>query len=207
MASASLILASCSPCREALLSLFGLPFRIQPAEVHEYRLENESPSDMTRRLARMKVDAIATLDAKTWVLGGDTTVSIHDDCLGKPKDRADAIRMLERLSDACHDVISAVALVGPGFAEVAVSQTQVEFIPLSREVISRYCDTDEPYDKAGAYGIQGVGGTFVRGVRGSYSGVVGLPLYETRLLLECAGLIPASAPAGGPRGQRGTGRP
>ncbi len=189
MAEPSLILASRSPRRRELLALFGLPFRIVEADMEEIRLTNEEPADMTRRLARMKAESVAAKESKCWIVGGDTMVSIADDCLGKPQDPEEACHMLSRLSGRCHEVISAVALVGPGFAKVAVSHTRVKFMPLTQAMIRAYCATDEPYDKAGGYGIQGFAGTFVREIRGSYSGVVGLPLYETRQLLQHAGLL------------------
>ncbi len=189
MSRAPLILASQSPRRRELLSLFGLPFSVRDADVDESPLEDESPEDMTGRLARLKSESVASLAPGSWALGGDTTVAVDGDALGKPADRAQAAAMLERLSGRRHDVISAVSLVGPGFVGVEVSHTLVDFMVLTPEMIATYCDTREPYDKAGGYGIQGPAGTFVREIRGSYSGVVGLPLYETRMLLHQAGLI------------------
>ena len=189
MAPAPLILASRSPRRRDLLSQFGLPFSVRSADVDETPLKNESPAAMTERLARRKSEAVASLAADCWVLGGDTTVTLDGEALGKPANRAEAVAMLGRLSGRRHDVISSVALVGPGFAGVETSHTLVDFMELTPDMIAAYCDTDEPYDKAGGYGIQGPAGTFVRAIRGSYSGVVGLPLYETRMLLHRAGLI------------------
>lgn len=189
MSPAPLILASRSPRRRELLSLFGLPFSVRDADVDESPLKGESPEEMTGRLARLKSESVASLAPDSWVLGGDTTVAVDGEALGKPADRTQAVAMLERLSGGRHDVISAVALVGPSFTGVEVSHTQVDFMELTPDMIAAYCDTLEPYDKAGGYGIQGPAGTFVREIHGSYSGVVGLPLYETRMLLHRAGLI------------------
>ena len=189
MSQAPLILASRSPRRRELLSLFGLPFSVRDADVDESPLKDEPPEEMTGRLAWLKSETVASLAPGSWVLGGDTTVAIDGEALGKPADRAQAVAMLERLSGGRHDVISAVALTGPGFAGVEVSHTLVDFMELTPDMIAAYCDTREPYDKAGGYGIQGPAGTFVREIHGSYSGVVGLPLYETRMLLHRAGLI------------------
>ncbi len=184
-----LILASRSPRRQELLRLFDLDFDIREADVDETPLADESAVVMTERLAKWKAQTVATDLPDHWVLGGDTTVSIDGDILGKPTDRTEAIHMLERLSGHNHGVISAVALVGPDFVGTDVSVTSVTFMELTPGMIAQYCDTGEPYDKAGGYGIQGPAGTFVREIRGSYSGVVGLPLYETRMLLHRAGLI------------------
>lgn len=189
MQSQDLILASRSPRRQALLRLFDLDFGILDADVDETPLADESAADMTERLATLKARTVAGARPDCWVLGGDTTVSIDGEILGKPADRAEAIHMLERLSGREHEVITAVALVGPDFVGTDLSVTRVDFMELSPGMIAGYCDTGEPYDKAGGYGIQGAAGTFVRGIRGSYSGVVGLPLYETRMLLHRAGLI------------------
>ena len=184
-----LILASRSPRRQELLRLFDLPFDVREADIDETPLADESAAAMTERLAQQKARAIATDLPDHWVLGGDTTVAIHGNLLGKPADRAEAIHMLEQLSGNQHDVISAVALVGPDFVGTDISVTRVTFMDLTPGMIAQYCDTGEPYDKAGGYGIQGPAGTFVTEIRGSYSGVVGLPLYETRMLLHRAGLI------------------
>jgi septum formation protein len=185
-----LILASRSPRRQELLAQFTIPFTIHEADLDESPLADESAAAMTERLALSKADHVFQLsDGQSWVLGGDTTVAVDGLALGKPASRDDAIAMLNRLSGRSHQVISAVALVGPGYREVAVSTTEVEFDTLSAAQIAAYCDSGEPFDKAGAYGIQGYAGTFVTKLSGSYSGVVGLPLFETKMLLEKAGLL------------------
>lgn len=189
----TLILASQSPRRRELLALLGIPFEVAHADVDETPLPDESPDAMTRRLALRKAEAIyARHGPGAWVLGGDTTVTIDGLILGKPENHEQATAMLERLSGETHSVVSAVALVGKDFSEIALSRTEVSFGDWWPSQIQAYCDSGEPFDKAGGYGIQGYAGAFVRDISGSYSGVVGLPLYETRLLLEKAGLIKAT---------------
>ena len=184
-----LILASSSPRRRELLGLFDLPFDVHSADVDETPRAGESPGNMTERLACAKASAVAAVWTGHWVLGGDTTVSLDGRILGKPANRAEAADMLECLSGRSHEVISAVALLGPGFQNAYRSRSIVDFMTLSPAMIESYCDSGEPFDKAGAYGIQGPAGTFVKAIHGSYSGIVGLPLYETRLLLQQAALL------------------
>lgn len=189
----SLILASQSPRRRELLALLGLPFEVTHADVDETPLPDEAPEDMTRRLALKKaLKVFAQHGPEAWVLGGDTTVSIDGEVLGKPDSQEAAMAMLKRLSGSRHSVVSAVALVGDNFCHVEISHTWVTFGEWSTDQMRAYCDSGEPFDKAGGYGIQGYAGAFVRDITGSYSGVVGLPLYETRLLLEKAGLLKAN---------------
>lgn len=192
-----LILASESPRRRALLAELGVAFRVEAAAVDERQLAGESPAEMATRLALLKArtvaarlgihggdggDGGATGDA-TAVLAGDTVVALNGESLGKPANRAQAVAMLRQLSAATHTVYSAVALVTGRRALHRLSATRVTFAPLSDRDIEAYCATDAPYDKAGGYGIQGPAGAFVTRIDGSYSGVVGLPLRETRELL------------------------
>lgn len=175
------------------MALLGLPFEVTHADVDETPLPDEAPEDMTRRLALKKaLTVFAQLGPEAWVLGGDTTVTIDGEVLGKPDNQETAMAMLKRLSGSRHSVVSAVALVGDNFCHARISHTWVTFGEWSPEQMHAYCDSGEPFDKAGGYGIQGYAGAFVRDITGSYSGVVGLPLYETRLLLEKAGLLKAN---------------
>jgi len=186
----SLILASRSPRRQQLLAQFNLPFSIQEADLDETPLDNETPEAMTERLAVAKAMTIfAQRPSDTWVLGGDTTVALGNEALGKPENTQQATRMLSTLSASTHRVVSAVALVGADFCESRISTTWVTFDTLTKSQIAAYCASGEPFDKAGGYGIQGLAGAYVKELRGSYSGVVGLPLFETRLLLEQARLL------------------
>jgi septum formation protein len=188
-ATARLVLASASPRRRELLSLFGVDFEVEPADIDETVLSGERPSDYVRRVAADKALAVHRRAGKRFVLGSDTAVVLDGECLGKPDGEAAARAMLERLSGTAHQVLSAVALVAPdgGLSERS-SSTEVEFARLPDDWIERYIASGEPHDKAGAYGIQGAAGIWVRSLSGSYSGVVGLPLFETGELLREAGL-------------------
>ena len=179
-----LVLASSSPRRRLLLELLSVPFTVSPADVDETPLPGEHPLAMTERLARIK--ALWVLEHATTpcrVLGGDTTVAIDGQVLGKPGSPLEAEAMLQRLSGRTHSVYSAVALAQPGACRQLVSETRVTFRELAADTIAAYCATDDPYDKAGGYGIQGEAGSFVCSLEGSYSGVVGLPLWHTHQLL------------------------
>jgi septum formation protein len=177
-------LASASPRRQELLRQLGLHFDVCPADILEQPLPAETPADYARRMALEKARAAeAKLNDGLPVMGADTDVVLDGRILGKPSDREDALAILAALSDREHEVYSAVAIVQGARAEVLLSVTQVKFGPITPAAASSYWDTGEPADKAGAYGIQGLGAQFVKGISGSYSGVVGLPLYETTELL------------------------
>ena len=182
-------LASRSPRRGELLSQIGIHYEVLPSDVDESVLPDEAPEHYVLRLAREKAqvcvrrmaqDALPDLP----VLAADTTVCIDGMILGKPEDDADAAAMLRRMSDRWHTVHTAVAVAQGDRVEVALSSTQVELAPLSETEIAAYIASGEPRDKAGSYGIQGLAGTFVRRIEGSYSGVMGLPIYETAQLLK-----------------------
>ena len=190
----NLVLASASPRRREMLALLCDDFRVVAADVCEDALPGESPADLTVRLAMLKADTVfARESARTSgdknagelaVLGGDTVVAIGDDILGKPANRAQATAMLQRLSGETHTVFSAVALVAERYRNHRLSATKVTFARLESRQIARYCAGDEPYDKAGAYAIQGAAAAFVTQIAGSPSGVIGLPLWETAQLLR-----------------------
>lgn len=186
-----LVLGSASPRRRELLSSAGVPFVTVPSSVDERILDSEEPETFTRRAARMKAEAVMrTQDPGIWVLAADTTVVVDDQILGKPADRPDAARMLGLLSGRSHRVLTAVVLAqsGKGAESSTMVETTVLFRDLYPELIQGYLDTGEPLDKAGAYGIQGIGAMLVRSISGSYTNVVGLPLVETIELLEEAGV-------------------
>lgn len=181
----TIYLASASPRRRELLEQIGVAFRVIQAEVDETPREGESPAAYVQRLAADKAQAgWAQSDRTRPVLGADTSVVLDGRILGKPLDRADAIAMLHALSGRSHQVLTAVALVQGERLEQALSLTEVVFKPLTEADCADYWDSGEPADKAGAYGIQGLGALFVSDLRGSYSGVVGLPLAETGELLR-----------------------
>jgi len=180
-------LASSSPRRAEILKALRLDFSVEAIEVDESRLADESPEQMVLRLAIAKASA-ASVDASRLVIGSDTVVVLDDDVLCKPRDREEAMAMLLRLSGRRHSVLTGVALRGPRGVQTALSRTDVDFREISRDEALAYWQSGEPCDKAGAYGIQGLGGVFVEAIDGSYSGVVGLPVYETSQLLQDAGI-------------------
>jgi septum formation protein len=186
-------LASRSPRRQELLRQVGVRFDVIAADVAERRQPGQTPADYAVAMALAKARAARgpAGAAALPVLGADTDVVIDDEILGKPAGRDEALAMLARLSDRTHEVFSAVAVVGDGRAETALSITLVRFGPVSAAQARAYWDSGEPADKAGAYAIQGGGAQFIREIRGSYSGVVGLPLYETLELLRRFGVEPA----------------
>lgn len=185
-AAADLILASASPRRRELLDQIGVRYRVQVADVDETLQPGEAPAAYVTRLALAKARAVAALPAAAGlpVLGADTTVVVDGDVLAKPVDAADAVRMLTRLAGREHQVLTAVALVAGTRADTRLSVTTVRFRPLAAATIDRYVATGEPMDKAGGYGIQGLGGALVASLTGSYTGVVGLPIAETVDLLD-----------------------
>ena len=172
----TLWLASGSPRRRQLLEWAGISVEVHPADVEEVLVAGESPQQSALRLAALK--AVGPTDRV--VLAADTLVHLHGEALGKPVDAADAIRMLTALSGGWHQVTTGVAIRAPGQPlRVFEVTTSVRMRNLPAEEISRYVATGEPLDKAGAYGIQGVGGALVAEVQGSWTNVMGLPLEQT----------------------------
>lgn len=156
-------------------------------DVDESPLPGESPGDMVVRLAVAKAAAAKTGPADV-VIAADTAVVIDDRALGKPVDEADCLAMLDMLGGRAHKVVTGVAVYGPDGARTALSETDVYFREIGRDEARAYWQSGEPCDKAGAYAIQGLGGAFVERIDGSYSGVVGLPVFETMALLGQAGI-------------------
>ena len=188
--SQKLILASQSPRRRELLAQITPEFSVDVADIDESQLPGEAAPDYVCRLARAKAQAIWQRRADgVPVLGADTTVVIDGLLLGKPTDAEEAMAMLQRLRGREHQVLTAIALVSGQNSECLLSQTTVYFGAISDDDLQRYVASGEPMDKAGAYGIQGRAGAFVERLDGSFSGVVGLPLFETRTLLASAGII------------------
>lgn len=190
--SVQLLLASGSPRRAELLTQIGIGFRVCVTDVDESRLDGEEPEAHVRRLAIEKARAgLEICGPGLPSLGADTVVLLDGEILGKPCDREEATTMLKRLSGRTHQVLSAVALAMPdGDARDALNTTRVTFAPLPEPFINWYCQTENPTDKAGAYAIQGAVGQYVSHIDGSYSGVMGLPLFETCALLRAAGVLP-----------------
>jgi len=194
-----IMLASASPRRRELLAGLGVDFEVYPVNTDESRHPGESPAALAVRLAAAKAEAarrqLGAKDPRP-VLAADTVVALGQHVFGKPADAADAVVMLRSLSAREHRVYTAVSLDTGLRREGALSESVVRFRPLSGEEIEAYVATGEPMDKAGAYAIQGLGGLFVEHLSGSYSGVVGLPVFETAGLLARAGLpvLPSTEP-------------
>jgi septum formation protein len=184
-------LASASPRRSELLRQIGVQFEVRPAAISEEPLPGETPEEYVSRLAKAKACAVAAAlreSEQAPVLAADTAVVLGREILGKPADAAEAARMLERLSGRSHRVLTAVALDCAGEVESLCSDSEVRFRATTAAERVAYCATGEPLDKAGGYGIQGRAAVFVESLQGSYSGVVGLPLFETAALLTRAGV-------------------
>jgi septum formation protein len=184
--SPRVILASASPRRRELLSMIGIEHEVRPADVDETPVAGESPRAYADRLARAKALAAASPDAVA--IGCDTIVVVDGEVLGKPRDVADATRMLRLLSGRSHLVMTAVAVAHDGRMSSDVVQVGVTFRSLRPDEIADYIRTGEPMDKAGAYGIQGYGATIVDRVDGDYFAVMGLPLNRLVRLLRSIGL-------------------
>ena len=184
-----IVLASGSPRRTELLTGLGLPHEIDPSEIDESFVAGETAGARVARLAVEKAQAVRTRHREAWLLAGDTEVVLDGESLGKPRDGRDARRMLGRLAGRSHLVLSSIALLRPGApADVDVVATRVHLRELDARTVDRYVATGEPLDKAGAYGIQGLGSTLVDRIEGDYTAVVGLPVVALVRLLERAGL-------------------
>ena len=185
-------LASKSPRRAELLARLGLDFGVLDLDLPEHRQPSEPAEDYVRRVAREKAGAGLLLVMSTpgaVVLGADTEVILDDEVFGKPRDADDAAAMLRRLSGRTHRAVSAVSVVSAERELQAVSVTEVTFMELSAQDIAGYVAGGQPMGKAGAYAIQGEAERFVTHLSGSYSGVMGLPLFETSQLLKSFGVI------------------
>jgi len=179
-----LILASTSPRRAEILRTVGWPFESCPVDIDEARRSGEKAAAYVQRLAVEKAQAAEVVrGAGSTIIGADTVVVIDEEILGKPQDEDDARRMLRQLSGQWHQVLTGIALINGGSAEIRVANetTEVKFAAMSQGEIDWYVSSGEPMDKAGAYAIQGLGSRFIEGIRGDYFTVVGLPV---RLLYE-----------------------
>ncbi|MEM8844862.1 MAG: Maf family protein [Pseudomonadota bacterium] len=182
----SLILASASPRRAQLLEQLGLvDYKVIPADIDESLHDGESEIDYVHRMAHEKGEVVRDQSSSTdVVISADTAVCIDGEIMGKPKNEQIGCQMLSRLSGRVHTVHTAVVVSQLDFLGDSLSTSAVTFRPLSQEEIKQYWQTGEPQDKAGAYAIQGLGAMFVENLQGSFSGVMGLPLYETAQLLK-----------------------
>jgi septum formation protein len=183
-------LASASPRRSALLEQIGIAHRVQPVDVDETALGGEPPDRYVRRLAVLKAETLwdkLTAVQRQPVLGADTAVVLDDQILGKPRDEQDCLRMLNLLSARTHQVFTAVALRASDGCQSRVNVSDVTFRKLADDEMRRYWRSGEPADKAGAYAVQGRAALFIERIAGSYSGIMGLPLFETGELLAAVG--------------------
>ena len=191
LSSHPLILASGSPRRRYLLEQAGLTFRVVPSTVDESSVPADQPENQARILAEAKAKEVAQLYPKSWVIGADTLVLIGDAVLGKPDTEAEARQMLQRLSNATHRVLTGYCVcckaTERSFSETV--ETKVMFKTLSEAEIDWYLSTGEPFDKAGAYAVQGLGSFLVKRIEGSYTNVVGLPVCEVIEYLLREGVV------------------
>ena len=190
MARASIILGSASPRRRALLRQIGVECEVRTADIDERVYDNEAPAEYVLRLATAKANSVASaLEHGTSlpVLAADTAVVVDGRILGKPANRADAVSQLQQLSGREHRVLTGVALAFEDTVETRLSVSHVRFRRMDTSEIAAYWDTGEPVDKAGSYAVQGIAAVFIEEIRGSYSGIMGLPLYETAQLLRSVG--------------------
>ncbi len=179
---ASVVLASASPRRLGLLKNIGVDPEVRPADIDETPRPGESPARYVERLAVAKAAAVAR-DGEV-VIAADTTVSINGQIIGKPASRAEALDILRTLSGRTHTVFTGLAVLAPSRTTSAIVTSEVTFIQAGEDLLAWYADTDEPYDKAGAYGLQGAGSMLVARVQGSVTNVVGLPLAQLHELMS-----------------------
>lgn len=191
MSYTQIVLASRSPRRSQLLRQIGVPHEVLPVDFDEARLEGESPRAYVQRLAGDKAlhaREVAGDPAARPLLAADTVVVLDEEIFGKPASEGDCERILGALSGRTHEVMTAVALHCAGSVQLELSVSRVTFRPIGLGERRAYWRTGEPADKAGGYAIQGLGAVFVERIEGSYSGVMGLPLFETTRLLDTAGV-------------------
>ena len=191
----SVVLASASPRRTALLKQMNVEHIIVPADIDETPRTGEAPTALVERLAAEKALAVkhklkseGTLNDDTVIIASDTLIAFNGESVGKPVDKADAHRILGMLSGKTHEVLTAVSVLSTAKQITEVINTYVDFATLTDAQIDAYWESGEPADKAGSYAIQGIGGEFVVSIKGSASAVVGLPLYQTRQLLNAFGV-------------------
>jgi len=186
----SITLASASPRRRELLDQIQVSYEVLPVNIDESNRPGESPQQFVERMALEKAQAGYEKAPERPALGSDTIVVLGQQILGKPENRQKGIEMLSILSGRKHQVMTAVCIFGSNFRQCVLSTSEVEFTELNLQQIEEYWETGEPADKAGAYGIQGRAAKFIKNIRGSYSGIMGLPLFETAELLKASGIEP-----------------
>ena len=197
--SGRFILASASPRRIELLHLLGLHFEIMPSQVEETFMKGETPREHVLRLSREKVEKASVQYPDAWVMGADTIVLINGEVLGKPRTPEEAGEMLRTLSGRIHTVYTGFTVIKKS-ASCIISdavESSVRFREIQEDEIVWYIQSEEPYDKAGGYAVQGMGAFFIREIHGSYTNVMGLPLCEVVDVLKGAGVIVFDGGKGG----------
>ena len=179
-----IILASDSPRRHELMKSAGFSFDIIPAQKEEIIQENAAPKEAVIVLALQKAKEVFALNPDCIIIGADTIVAIDGEILGKPRDKAEAFAMLKKLSGRTHSVFTGVAICETNRNETFAEQTKVEFYDLSDDEINAYIETREPFDKAGAYGIQGKGSLLIKSISGDYYNIMGLPIAKLSRILQ-----------------------
>ncbi|MBY0123957.1 nucleoside triphosphate pyrophosphatase [Bacillus sp. S/N-304-OC-R1] len=187
----NLILASSSPRRKELLENLHISFEVSSSDVDESFDPGLTPGEIVMELSSRKAKAVGGENPDAFVVGADTVVVLEGNVLGKPKDRTEAFAMLKSLSGKTHSVFTGVSIIGPEIDKNFYVKTDVVFWELSDEEINAYIDTGEPFDKAGAYGIQGFGSVLVKEINGDYFSVVGLPVSKTVRELRNVGYFPS----------------
>lgn len=189
MTAQKIVLASASPRRRQLLAQIGIePAEVINADIDESPLPNEQASDCVKRLAIDKAKVIAASRTNAIVIAADTLIACDGIILGKPDSKENAFQLWKALSNRKHQVFTCVAVCKDGEVQALLNINDVEFANITPESMEAYWQTDEPKDKAGAYAIQGLAAVWIKEIRGSYSGIMGLPLYETALILKHAGI-------------------
>src|SRR3569833_2150616 len=188
-------LASVSPRRRELLTQIGVPHKVVGAHIDETAHPGEMPRDYVMRMARQKALAVRDRGEALPVLAADTTVVLDEVIYGKPRDHFEGVAMLQRLSDRTHEVMTAVAIAEAREVALRLSVSSVRFRKLTVEECNAYWETGEPHDKAGGYAVQGAAAVFIESLNGSYSGVMGLQLFETAELLRAVGVANWRRPA------------
>jgi septum formation protein len=181
---AKVILASASPRRIELLKCICPQFDVQPADIDEQPYSNEKPETLVARLAFEKANTVLSIHPNATVIGSDTIIAFENKAMGKPSDKADFLNMMQTLSGKTHQVLTSVSCLSGDKRIDKLVSSRIEFAVVSLNEAQKYWQTGEPRDKAGGYAIQGIGAQFVKRINGSYSAVVGLPLYETKQMLE-----------------------
>lgn len=188
LSSPQITLASSSPRRRELLDQIQVSYEVIPVDIDESHLSGETAETFVKRLAIEKAQAGYRQNPCYPALGSDTIVVIDSVILGKPENKAHALQILSLLSGKTHQVMTAVAIYSNDYSDCVLSISEVEFTTLTTQQMEAYWETGEPKDKAGAYGVQGIAAQFIRKISGSYSGIMGLPLFETAQLLEKSGI-------------------